>query len=123
MTSSRENGPGARDTDKLEQRVLSHERSFRAFIAALSVRVPTLVEGLRKSLFGPSQNHGARQERNATDVQSNEGLGLSSTASGGVRLRLRNGIWQGSVDGAFRGHYHQKDHAIAALADVRQGLR
>ena len=35
---------------------------------------------------------------------------------GGVQVRERNGIWEVQVDGKFRGDYHQKEHALAAVA-------
>lgn len=34
----------------------------------------------------------------------------------GVQVYERNGIWEVKVDGAFRGDYHQKEHALAAAA-------
>ncbi|MDU8946690.1 hypothetical protein [Ovoidimarina sediminis] len=33
-----------------------------------------------------------------------------------VQLNERNGIWEVKVDGKFRGDYHQKEHALAAMA-------
>lgn len=33
-----------------------------------------------------------------------------------VQVRERNGIWEVKVDGAFRGDYHQREHAVAAAA-------
>lgn len=123
MTSFRENGASSRVAGELEQRVLTHERSLKAFIASLSLRAPTLAERLRNGAFSSSRAQVARKDLDAADHRPNDGLGLSSDASDGVRLKLRHGIWQVSVDGTFRGHYHQKDHALAALADARQELR
>jgi hypothetical protein len=42
---------------------------------------------------------------------------------GGVQVRERNGIWEVRVDGKFLGHYHQKEHALAAAALVKLSLR
>lgn len=42
---------------------------------------------------------------------------------GGVQVRERNGIWEVTADGKFRGDYHQKEHAVAAAALVKLSIR
>ena len=39
-----------------------------------------------------------------------------------VEVRERNGIWEIRVDGAFRGDYHKKEHALAAAALLKLTL-
>jgi hypothetical protein len=38
------------------------------------------------------------------------------TQRDGVQVHERNGVWEVRVDGKFRGDYHQKEHALAAVA-------
>lgn len=40
-----------------------------------------------------------------------------------VQLKERNGVWEVRVDGVFRGDYHQKEHALAAVALMKLSLR
>lgn len=41
----------------------------------------------------------------------------------GVQVRERNGIWEVTADGKFRGDYHQREHAVAAAALVKLSTR
>lgn len=41
----------------------------------------------------------------------------------GVQVRERNGIWEVSDNGVFRGDYHQEDHALAAAELLRVSQR
>lgn len=40
-----------------------------------------------------------------------------------VQVRERSGIWEVKVDGKFRGDYRQKEHALAAAAELKLSLR
>ena len=49
--------------------------------------------------------------------QEREGSLMERTEkSDRVQVRERNGIWEVKVDGKFHGDYHQKEHALAAVA-------
>lgn len=39
-----------------------------------------------------------------------------------VQLIKKNSIWEISVDGVFRGHYHDREHALAAAALAKLSL-
>ena len=39
-----------------------------------------------------------------------------------VQLIKKNNIWEISVDGVFRGHYHDREHALAAEALAKLSL-
>jgi len=39
-----------------------------------------------------------------------------------VQLIKKNNIWEISVDGVFRGHYHDREHALAAAALAKLSL-
>jgi hypothetical protein len=39
-----------------------------------------------------------------------------------VQLVKKNSIWEISVDGVFRGHYHDREHALAAEALAKLSL-
>lgn len=40
-----------------------------------------------------------------------------------IQLKIRGGIWEVRVDGVFRGNYHSKEHALAAVTLARLSLR
>lgn len=40
-----------------------------------------------------------------------------------VHIKERNGVWQVTVDGVFRGDYRKKEHALAAMALAKLSLQ
>ncbi|MEQ9815341.1 MAG: hypothetical protein RLO50_21375 [Azospirillaceae bacterium] len=46
----------------------------------------------------------------------------STLKPGRVQMQENHGIWQVTVDGAFRGDYHAKEQALAAMAVARLSL-
>jgi hypothetical protein len=103
--------------------VTQHEHDYRdvddyaeEFIRAVMLLGDKHAPEATPTLEGVKPASGTKEER--TPTRHNRSVAEPDR----VQLRERNGIWEVKVDGAFRGDYHRKEHAIAAAALARLSL-
>jgi hypothetical protein len=138
------------EATELERRVLAHERVLQALIAYMSRTEPRFLDHLRQRFVEPMKM--ARHEHEFRDADdyaeefiravmligekaahmvSEDRQGRRPAKPAGlapairrdrVRALEKRGIWEVTVDGAFWGHYPQKEHALAAMALAKLSL-